>query len=108
MWKEMTIKKLRYIYRSRRHLISFMRDVTMQYEQNIRRNTGRTLSVRLRRMTSSLWNDTRYMFATIVATMLTMLYVAVNFLLIILETTGMLLMTLRNISRSKQHDSTTQ
>jgi hypothetical protein len=102
----MIIKKLQSYYRSRLLLISFMQDVITQYGQNIKRSTGGTYSMRLRRMTSSIWNDIRLTCALIVATMLTMLYVVVNFLLIILETMAMLMMTLRNTLRSNQQSTT--
>jgi hypothetical protein len=72
---------------------------------------GRHYSVRTKHkaeycMTSSIWNDIRLTCALIVATMLTMLYVVVNFLLIILETMAMLMMTLRNTLRSNQQSTT--
>jgi len=85
-----------------------MQDATTQYAQNIKPITGRQLKVRLNRLTNSMWTDVRFMFATIVATMLTMLYVVLNFLLIIYEITATLMMILLNILRSNRPGTMTK
>ena len=67
-----------------------MRDVTMQYDKSTRQSIGAKSRKPLKALTNSTWNLCLYMFATTVGLMLIMLYVAVNFLLIIYESMSIL------------------
>jgi len=76
-----------------------MRAGISRYEQNIKPTTGRKSKVRWTHLIGSLWTGLGLMLSTIVATMLTMLFVVANLWLIILETTVTLLMIPLNILR---------
>jgi hypothetical protein len=83
-----------------------MRVATSWSVKNIRKSTGGTSRQRLRRLANFVWNDFLLLFATIAATTLIMLYVAVNSLLIIYEIMAMCLTTLQSIISPKKQGST--
>jgi len=100
------MKVLKLLFLSRQALMHIMQADISWSERSIRTSTGRPSLLRLHLSVSSAWRECRLLFATTAAMMLTTLFAAVSFLLIIYEITVIFLTILRSIIYRKKQDST--